>query len=393
MRKLIVKLTKDRAVEGTIHLEENGSLIAGPFPVCGRADMVAAKSHGNPSRNPLLPYGDTPSGHYRVIGTLPSGDGTARPKKYYGPNNVLVLAPTGGDAALADANGRFHILIQGGARGPDQRLLPTNGSLRLADKDLEKLVQVLGIGKIVECECEVRIRPVKGKPVATSVSYELGDPPMVDDLFLESRTANSGRGINHANGTSEKTHDLLKPATNRLLPVKGMLEDRYPAPDYDPPQQAVDGIDYLNQTANYPPPYGHGQCAAYVIDAINKYEMEDDQIHVNATGYYGSKKGYAEDLGLALTDPNNPSAGFKEVYDSQTGGSYQPQKGDIAVIQHYPGQDPAAGHACMWNGNEWVSDYHQGVGRTSPYPWRDGTYDPAKTPYKIYRWPQKKAGK
>ncbi len=176
MRKLIVTLPPQRDVEGTVHLEEDGRRLAGPFPVCGRADSSAALRHGNPTRNPLLPFGDTPLGLYRVLGLLPSGFGTALPRKHFGPNDVLVLQPIGGDAALADANGRFHTLIQGGQESRDKRLLPTNGSLRLRDKDQKRLLRALGSKKNIECECEIRLGAVKGRPIAESLDYELGDP-------------------------------------------------------------------------------------------------------------------------------------------------------------------------------------------------------------------------
>ncbi len=174
MRKLIVTLPPNRDLEGTVHLEEDGELLAGPFPVCGRADSKAAERHGNPSRNTLLPFGDTPLGLYRVLGILPSGFGTALPKKQFGPHNVLVLQPAGGDAALADANGRFHTLIQGGKEGRGKKLLPTNGSLRLRDKDQKRLMLAMDADENIECE--VRTGAVKGKPVADTLNYELGDP-------------------------------------------------------------------------------------------------------------------------------------------------------------------------------------------------------------------------
>jgi hypothetical protein len=176
MRKLIVALPSNRDIEGTVHLEEDGRILAGPFPVCGRADSTVARRHGNPTRNPLLPFGDTPLGLYRVLGLLPSGFGTALPKKLFGPHSVLVLQPVGGDAALADANGRFHTLIQGGKESRDKRLLPTNGSLRLRDKDQKKLLRALGLKTALECECEVRAGAARGKPVAEGIDYELGDP-------------------------------------------------------------------------------------------------------------------------------------------------------------------------------------------------------------------------
>ncbi len=47
-------------------------------------------------------------------------------------------------------------------------------------------------------------------------------------------------------------------------------------------------------------------------------------------------------------------SGFSKV--SMQG--YFPQKGDIVVIQSYPGGNPA-GHVAFYTGMQWVSDYRQ----------------------------------
>lgn len=57
---------------------------------------------------------------------------------------------------------------------------------------------------------------------------------------------------------------------------------------------------------------------------------------------------------------------------------YQPQKGDVAVIQSYPGGSPA-GHIAMHNGTIWVSDFRQ---RDI---WAGPGYRTHKPSYAIYR--------
>jgi GH24 family phage-related lysozyme (muramidase) len=93
-----------------------------------------------------------------------------------------VLKPAAGDAALADANGRFCIVIQGGRLGRGRRLRPTNGSLRLADKDQKRLVRALRKYHPCVCECVATAEPVTGRTVARRAPYEEGDPPLGGSL-------------------------------------------------------------------------------------------------------------------------------------------------------------------------------------------------------------------
>ena len=65
---------------------------------------------------------------------------------------IVVLDPRGGDAALAEANGRFHVFIQGGAMA-NGRLWATNGALRMHDADFGRAMQPAGRGEGVECWC------------------------------------------------------------------------------------------------------------------------------------------------------------------------------------------------------------------------------------------------
>jgi RHS repeat-associated protein len=69
-------------------------------------------------------------------------------------------------------------------------------------------------------------------------------------------------------------------------------------------------------------------------------------------------------------------AGFHQVSPD----GYQPQPGDIGVIQPYPGGNQA-GHAEGWNGTQWVSDFKQPGGGIYPGP----GYRNAQPNYSIYR--------
>jgi len=180
MHKLIVSLPSNRELEGRLTLEEeNGRVLAGPFPVCGLADRNAAGRHGNPSGNALLLFGDTPLGRYRIAGIHPTGRKTSLPAEQFGPHGVVVLTPAAGDAALADANGRFCIVIQGGTLAPGRRLRPTNGALRLTDKDQRTLVRALRRSRRpCVCECVAGTEHATARAVARTAPYENLDPPV-----------------------------------------------------------------------------------------------------------------------------------------------------------------------------------------------------------------------
>lgn len=202
MYRLIVSLPVNRDVEGSLRLEDDdGRVIAGPFGVCGRADREAAGRHGNPSCNALLPFGDTPLGRYRMTGILPTGLKDNLSADRFGPYGVVVLQPMAGDAALADANGRFCIVIQGGKLGPGRRLRPTNGSLRLADSNQKKLVRALRKRGSCVCDCVAATGPVTGRTVALAAPCDEADPPLGGAL--------GGRPVVASLSVSQRDHGFL----------------------------------------------------------------------------------------------------------------------------------------------------------------------------------------
>jgi hypothetical protein len=81
----------------------------------------------------------------------------------------------------------------------------------------------------------------------------------------------------------------------------------------------------------------------------------------------------AKDKGSALL-----GAGFVPV---TVDDAHPPQEGDVAVIQSYPGGNQN-GHMAMFNGTEWVSDFHQGTD-ADPYP--SHAYRRASPSYTVYR--------
>lgn len=101
-------------------------------------------AHNNPSRNPLLPFGDTPLGVF--IGTvIPAGTDTAG----YGPGKRILLTPVSGDCLTAEKNGREGLMCHSGdpnhAYTQWNGLRPTFGCIRLSNPDMAAIiVAVLG---------------------------------------------------------------------------------------------------------------------------------------------------------------------------------------------------------------------------------------------------------
>ena len=136
-----VKLPMDRSSLGRLRLLSDTSATAlMTCDVLGKADTLGAAAHGNPTRDPTRPFGDTPAGTYDVTGWAPVDRSNPEEVNAYGPWGKLVMDPTGGPALEAKRNGRYGLLIHGGRLATGQRLRPTYGCLRVADADMERIV-------------------------------------------------------------------------------------------------------------------------------------------------------------------------------------------------------------------------------------------------------------
>ena len=145
MGQILIEICDDRDLCGSLCLfTSDGKLLFGPVPVAARASSELAAAHGNPKRNPCFRYGDPPTGRYRLIGHRRESAGMHLPAPEYGRAGVLLLAPVAGEAALAEANGRYTICISGGRSSRTGRLRPTAGGFRLADADMRTLLRLLG---------------------------------------------------------------------------------------------------------------------------------------------------------------------------------------------------------------------------------------------------------
>jgi hypothetical protein len=144
MAYILVEFGADRNVCGALSLvDDQGSVICGGFAASGRSTRKLSERHGNPLRDPTKIYGDTPTGVYRVvrlIASVPDPDGA---HERFGPHGVVVLEAVSGDAALADANGRFQLWIHGGATTADGALRSTAGAIRLKNEAMAELVSHL----------------------------------------------------------------------------------------------------------------------------------------------------------------------------------------------------------------------------------------------------------
>jgi hypothetical protein len=151
-----ISLPANRDFTGSLTVwSDQERVVGGPFQIAARASDEIAAEHGNPARIPTLPYGDPPAGTYRYGGKVATGAGSRLRQDLFGPKDVIVLLPTGGPAALGDANGRFEIFIHGGPPAANGGLRVTSGHFRISDADLDRLGDILERAARVTCVCVV----------------------------------------------------------------------------------------------------------------------------------------------------------------------------------------------------------------------------------------------
>lgn len=376
MNKIIVQLPANRDYTGTLEIQNAaGKRIAGPFCVCGRSDDEAAHDDKNPNRDPLLPFGDMPCGEYQVAKMLPTGPRTSYSAEEFGSAGVILLLPLLGDAALADANGRHGFFIQGGARSRNRRLRPTqDGSLRLSDRDQQRFKKALEKAGGINCHCLVVCTAKAGAKVALP-AVELADRSR--RIRLAKQLLASAMAIRlFANWTIREAAEQsfrhvvrASVATSVAAGTFHLAEDKASAEvssgDYT--QQTAAAASWIDSNSASDWHGAKGKCAPTVEQAIR-----DAGINIPAISITSNGSTSAYNLGNSLT-----KVGFYVVPNNTT-----PQPGDVAVIQPCLGHPD--GHAAMWDGKQWVSDFKQGP---SPYPAQ--IYKDNNTPYKIYRWPRK----
>jgi hypothetical protein len=177
---IVVQLPLDRNKTGTLLLTDGaGNALAGPYDVLGKSDNATATSHGNPSRDPLLAYGDTPEGVYGVSHAVATGTGTNFSEHSYGRYGALALQPVSGDALAAAAAGRIGLMVHSGDPGPTNPLRPTHGCLRLSNDSMNALMQALSSASQVDgISCQMtRVSVIVGTDADPAPTEDAGDPP------------------------------------------------------------------------------------------------------------------------------------------------------------------------------------------------------------------------
>jgi hypothetical protein len=126
------------------------------------------------------------------------------------------------------------------------------------------------------------------------------------------------------------------------------------------------------------PPYGAGECASHVEDAI----AEGGLPRMHCTDNGGPNKKATNLRYYGILEKN----GFVQIYDSkiEPGGNTKAslQAGDVCIIGH---KNHGKYHACMWVGDRWYSDHRQNNMISSKYPKSDSPY-----PVALYRYKNKK---
>lgn len=134
--RIVITFQRDRSQLGRIEVFAPNGTKLGSFPALGKADNQEAARRNNPDRNPLRPFGDTPTGTWRAtVGKVMPDTST------YGIHAVIWLWPTGGDALTSHSplNRRTGIWLHGGSLGPAGQLRPTYGCVRVHDGTMARL--------------------------------------------------------------------------------------------------------------------------------------------------------------------------------------------------------------------------------------------------------------
>ncbi len=136
--RIEARLPKDRNIPGVLRIVDERAVTAFSCPCLGKADNARARAEGNPTRDPLRRFGDTPLGLWRArIGRKMADTRT------YGVHRVVTLQGLGGDALRACQNGRSGIWLHGGVLNMRRLLRPTFGCLRVADDHMAAILEIL----------------------------------------------------------------------------------------------------------------------------------------------------------------------------------------------------------------------------------------------------------
>ncbi len=133
--RILIRLPHDRAQPGSLNLVDIEPTVLFSCDCLGKADGQRALAEGNRQRDPLKPYGDTPTGEYAAARVRTHEP----PHPRMGPLSIALIG-IAGDAVRAKQD-RVGLAIHAG-RG-DGHLIPTYGCIRLRDRDLADLAAVM----------------------------------------------------------------------------------------------------------------------------------------------------------------------------------------------------------------------------------------------------------
>jgi hypothetical protein len=129
-----------RAAEGEAALYGADGAELARFRCLGKADNFKARDKGNPGRDPLKPWGDTPSGTYapQLVARL-----NGRRREFLGDWFLPLVEPTHGPAVAAlDVRGGGRTALGVHAGRGDRKLMPTNGCVRIETTAMDRLAQL-----------------------------------------------------------------------------------------------------------------------------------------------------------------------------------------------------------------------------------------------------------
>ncbi len=142
--RIVIQLPADRRQLGVLRLLDASGKALLSAHCLGLADRAAATAHGNPSRDPLKPFGDTPLGEYKCIVNF-HPETVAATIHSFGPYGWIDLIPTAGPALQSAHNGRAGLRIHSGDPNPAYAqwngLRPTYGCVRIPDADMLALMR------------------------------------------------------------------------------------------------------------------------------------------------------------------------------------------------------------------------------------------------------------
>jgi hypothetical protein len=157
------------------------------------------QQHGNPTGDPLRPFGPVPRGDYSLVALAPTpADGVAE----YGAH-LLAFEPQSGPALDAESFGRLVLLAYAGPSGRELRLRRTQGGLRLTvamvnaivsklTPDTELLLRVEGLSLTPPPWWAFwRARPENVRPLSVEPPRFLAPP--LDEATLAAHALRNGR--------------------------------------------------------------------------------------------------------------------------------------------------------------------------------------------------------